>query len=283
MSMKIHVPSSAIGASVSGLQLQEIDEDQFGRLRDLLHDRGVVAVHGQQLSEKQQIAFARRFGELKQIFIREALSPRHPELFYVSNVVEDGKPLGSADAGKFWHTDGAYLPNPHSVSMLYAIEVPRAADGTALGDTLFTSMGAACDALPADLRDRLAGLRGVQSLFHRYTIKDGKTEEAERTGKFATVSHPLIIRHPVTGRPCLYLSEGYTIQIEGLPADESDRLLERLFRHVVDPAFGYRHRWQVGDLLIWDNRSTLHRATFDYQPHQRRVMRRATVAGAPLG
>jgi taurine dioxygenase len=282
MNMNIVLAEAAIGASVTGIRLQEVDEQAFGRLRDLLHDRGVVVVRGQHLSEEEQIGFARRFGELQQIFIKEALSPRHPELFFVSNVVQDGKPLGSSDAGKFWHTDGAYLPNPHSVSMLYALEVPRGADGVPLGDTLFAGMSPAYDALPQALRARLEGLRGVQSLHHRYAIKDGKTEESERTGKFLPVSHPLVIRHPVTSRPCLYLSEGYTTHIEGLPAEESAVLIDQLCRHVTDPAFVYRHRWQEGDMLLWDNRSTLHRATFDYQPHQRRVMRRATVAGAPL-
>ncbi len=283
MGMSISHSPADIGSLVTGVALQDVTESEFEQIRDLVHRRGVVAVRGQDLSQAQQVRFARRFGELQKIFIQEALSTEHPELFFVSNVVENGKPLGSMDAGKLWHTDGAYLARPHNVSMLYAQEVPMQ-DGRPLGDTLFAGMGAAYDALPQATRERIWGLRAVHSLYHRYGVKTANTEEmAQRTKAFPPVSHPLVIRHPVTGRKCLYLSEGYTSHIEGLPPDESQALLQQLCEHVVSPAFQYRHSWAVGDLLIWDNRATLHRATFDYALPQRRVMRRATVAGEALG
>jgi taurine dioxygenase len=283
MSITITHVGADIGSLVTGLALQDITPLEFGQLRDLVAHRGVVAVRGQALDQAEQVRFARRFGELQKIFIQEALSTQYPELFFVSNVVKDGKPLGSRDAGVFWHTDGAYLERPHNVSMLYAEEVPRE-NGRALGDTLFAGMGAAYDALPGDMRARLDGLRAVHSLHHRYGTKGGNADDmAQRAQAFPPVSHPLVIRHPQTGRKCLYLSEGYTTHIEGLPATESEQLLAQLCEHVVDPAFRYRHSWEEGDLLIWDNGSTLHRATFDYTLPQRRVMRRATVAGQALG
>ncbi len=284
MAMNITLALGPIGAAVRGVDLPAMADDDFARLRDLVHERGVVAVRGQKLSEAEHVAFARRFGDLQKIFIMDALSTRYPELFFVSNVVENGRPLGSMDAGEFWHTDGAYLPSPHSVSMLYAVEVPHKEDGTPLGDTQFAGMAAAYDALPPATRSLIDGLRGVHSLYHRYTIKPDKPGSmATQSADFPPVSHPLAIRHPVTGRRCLYLSEGYTTQVEGLPPGEGQQLLAMLCQHVVKPEFGYRHAWAEGDLVIWDNRATLHRATFDYTPSQRRVMRRATVAGGPLG
>ena len=282
MAMTISNSAADIGSIVSGVSLPDVTQGEFEQIRGLVHRRGVVAIRGQDLDQAQQVRFARRFGELQKIFIKEALSTEFPELFFVSNVVQDGKPLGSMDAGRFWHTDGAYLERPHNVSMLYAVEVPEQ-DGKALGDTDFAGMGAAYDALPDAMKQKLEGLRAVHSLHHRYGIKtENAAEMAQRTQAFPPVSHPLVIRHPDTGRKCLYLSEGYTTHIEGLPPEESRDLLAWLCEHVVDPRFQYRHSWMVGDLLIWDNRATLHRATFDYAP-RRRVMRSATVAGVALG
>jgi len=284
MAMNITLAPGPIGAAVRGVDLPAMADDDFTKLRDLVHARGVVAVRGQKLSEAEHVAFARRFGDLQKIFIKDALSTRYPELFFVSNVDENGKPLGSKDAGEFWHTDGAYLPSPHSVSMLYAVEVPHREDGTPLGDTMFAGMAAAYDALPPATRELVDGLRGVHSLYHRYTIKPQKPGSmATQSADFPPVSHPLAIRHPVTGRRCLYLSEGYTTQLEGLPQDEGQKLLAMLSQHVLKPEFSYRHAWAEGDLVLWDNRATLHRATFDYTASQRRVMRRATVGGGPLG
>lgn len=281
--MQIHLARGPIGADVTDVDLGGLSDDDFTRLRALVYERGVVAVRGQELGEEQQVRFARRFGELQKIFIKAALSTRHPELFFVSNVVENGKPIGSMDAGKFWHTDGAYLGKPHNVSMLYAVEVPQEG-GKALGDTLFAGMAAAYDALAPVMQQRIDGLRAVHSLHHRYAVVPGKVEPLSRHSEdYPPASHPLAIRHPVTGRRCLYLSEGYTTHIEGLPRDESDELLRQLNRHVLEPQFQHRHQWAPGDLVIWDNRATLHRATFDYGPQQRRVMRRATVAGEALG
>jgi taurine dioxygenase len=282
MNLSITCPDRPIGAFVEDASLADLDQESFRTLRDLVHDRSVVTVRGQGLSQSEQVAFARRFGDLQKIFIKEATALEYPELFFVSNVTENGRPIGSTDAGVFWHTDGAYLPKPHSLSMLYAIEVP-VKNGVALGDTLFAGMAAAYDGLPTDVARRIEGLRAVHSLHHRYGTKAGVADMARRAEEFPPVSHPLVVRHPVTGRKCLYVSEGYTTHVEGLPKEESDALLEMLCAHVTSEQFLYRHGWAPGDLVIWDNRATLHRATFDYEPTQRRLMRRATVSGESLG
>ena len=279
MALTITPAAGPIGAEVRGVDLTQVDAATFARLRDLLHDRGVIVVRGQDLSEAAQVAFAARFGELQKILFSEHLVPGFPELFIVSNVVENGRNIGNTDAGRFWHTDGAYLPRPHKISMLYAVEVPHR-DGVARGDTVFTGMGAAYDALPPEVKTRIDGLTALHSIVHRYETKTGSPEEmVERTRKFPPAAHPLVVRHPDTGRPCLYLSEGYTTAIQGMDDAEARPLIEQLCRHVEKPDFHYRHRWAVGDLLIWDNRQTLHKATFDYAPEERRLMRRATVSG----
>ena len=282
MKLSITCPDRPIGAFVEDASLADLDQQSFQTLRDLVHDRSVVTVRRQGLSQSEQVAFARRFGDLQKIFIKEATALEYPELFFVSNVTENGRPIGSVDAGQFWHTDGAYLPEPHSLSMLYAIEVP-VKNGVALGDTVFAGMAAAHDGLPAGVARRIDGLRAVHSLLHRYGTKAGAADMARRAEEFPPVSHPLVVRHPVTGRKCLYVSEGYTTHIEGLPKEESDSLLEMLCAHVTSDRFLYRHAWAPGDLVIWDNCATLHRATFDYEPTQRRLMRRATVSGESLG
>jgi len=282
MTLSISFSDRPIGAFVDGVALADIDDASFAQIRNLLNERAVVKVRGQHLSQADQVKFARRFGELQRIFIKEAASQEYPELFVVSNIIENGRPIGSTDAGKFWHTDGAYLPKPHSASMLYAIEVPTR-DGVAVGDTFFAGMGPAYDALPPETKRRIEGLRAVHSLLYRYGDKTGSADMAKRALEFPPASHPLVIAHPATGRKHLYLSEGYTTHIEGLPKDESDALVAELCEHVVRPEFLYRHSWSPGDLVIWDNLATLHRATFDYALPQRRLMRRATVAGDALG
>ena len=283
MSLSITYTDLPIGAYVDNVSLVDLDEESFAAIRALLDERSVVTVRNQHLPEAEQVRFARRFGALQRIFIKEAASTAYPELFIVSNIVENGRPVGSTDAGKFWHTDGAYLPEPHSASMLYSIEVPMK-DGVALGDTRFAGMAAAYDALPAAMKERIDGLRAMHSLLHRYGTKTtGAADMAKRSREFPPVSHPLVIRHPATGRKCLYVSEGYTTHIEGIAQAESDALLAQLCEHVVKPEFIYRHSWSPNELVIWDNLATLHHATFDYALPQRRLMRRATVAGVALG
>lgn len=284
MSLSITYPDGPIGAEIRGVDLaKSLTDIVFEKLLGVLRDRGVMVVRGHEISEADQVRFGRRFGTLQKILFSEHLVPGCPELFLVSNIIENGRPIGNTDAGRFWHTDGAYLAKPHMASMLYAIEVPQR-NGRALGDTLFAGTAAAYDGLPASTKRRIENLRAVHSIVHRYEAKSASPEEiVNRTRKYPPASHPLAIRHPATGRRCLYVSEGYTSHVEGLPPAESVELLAELCAHVVQPEFQYRHRWEVDDLVVWDNRATLHKATFDYALPERRLMRRATVAGDALG
>jgi taurine dioxygenase len=194
-----------------------------------------------------------------------------------------------ADAGRLWHTDMIFTEAPPRCSLLYALEVPIR-DGTPLGDTLFASTAAAYDALPAATRRRLDGLQAINS-YRRYAERRHREEaqsKPEATGQairdkhqdaHPDIVHPLVRTHPITGRRCLYISDGTTVEIAGWSQAESDALLAELLAHMTRPEFVYRHRWQVGDVVIWDNCSAIHRALGDYELQERRRMHRTTVEG----
>jgi taurine dioxygenase len=273
----------ALGAQVTGVDLSRpVDDAAFQRILDIFHEHSVIFFRGQDLGPEAHIAFSRRFGELEIHVRKDCLRPGYPELFVVSNIIENGKPIGTRDAGEFWHSDLCYMREPSRGSLFYAREVPER-EGVAYGDTLFASACAAYDALPDDIKRRLAGLKAVHSYvkgYHR-PRKSGPRPELTEEQKRRTpdVEHPLVRTHPETGRKCLFVNEGYTQRIVGLPQAESDELLEFLFAHITSSQFVYRHRWRAGDFLIWDNCAVQHRAMLDYELPLRRRMERTTLTG----
>ncbi|HTP81993.1 MAG TPA: TauD/TfdA family dioxygenase [Alphaproteobacteria bacterium] len=280
------MPSGAsLGARVAGLDLAAPLEDSgFREVEAIFHRHQVVAFEGQHLDEDALIAFARRFGELEHNVASSFHHPRTADLTVLSNIVRDGKPYGSPDAGQGWHTDMSYNSVPARASILYALQVPMK-DGRALGDTLFSSMYAAYDALSEDWKTRLEGLRAEHDFekFYTYMIQEKGSPrppltDAQRRQKPAVV-HPIVLRHPWTGRKCLYADPGYTVRIRGIPAAESDEILSFLFDHQTQERFQYRHSWRVGDVLIWDNCATIHMATGGYDASTPRLMHRAQVLG----
>lgn len=275
---------AALGAEISGVDLSKaLDDESFERIRKAFNDYEVIFFRDQNLTPDQQIAFSRRLGELEHHVRVDCCRPGYPELFIVSNVIENGKPIGSQDAGLFWHSDLCYMEEPSLGSLLYAREVPMR-DGKVQGDTLFASATAAYDALPEATRQRIDKLQAVNSYEKGYyrDRKSGKraplTEEQKR--KTPDTAHPIARTHPQTGRKCLFVNEGYTSRIVGLDPEESEALLSELLAHATEERFVYRHQWRVGDLLIWDNCSTQHLAIHDYELPQRRLMERTTVKGA---
>ena len=279
MAIKVIDSGAALGARIEGVDLRKpLDEETFQAVRRAFYEHEVVYFRGTELTDEDHIRFSARFGELRKLKL-DNLHARHPEIFVVSNIVEDGKHIGAYDAGLFWHTDGAYLKNPHAISALHALEVPER-DGHVLGDTVFASMSAAYDALSESMKKRLAGLDALQSIIHRHekTVQSGRKKEynaAVRADPEAV--HPVVRVHPVTGRKCLYVSEGYTVKIIGLPEDESRDLIAEIVSHCARPEFHYRHNWRNHDLVMWDDCSTQHKATFDYPASARRLMHRTTV------
>lgn len=275
-----------LGAEIVGLDLKEgVSDDTAVRVREALHEHKVVVLRHQRITPEQQIDFCARFGSLEPHVLPQYLVPGYRELVRVSNILDEaGQPIGMIDAGRVWHSDGAFQARPNMYSMLYAIEVPTDETGRTLGDTLFASTADAYDALPDAMKRRIDGLRGVNSLAAVYASLlslnvAGKraplTEEQKRE-----VIHPVVRTHPVTRRKCIYVSKAATLRIEELPEDESRQIIEELSEWCVRDEFVYRHRWQVGDLLLWDNCATQHLAVGDYALPQRRLMHRTTVGGS---
>jgi len=281
--MEIKNSNAPLGAEITGLDLaQPVDDATFQTIENLFHDRGVIVFRGQNLTEEEQIRFSRRFGDLEIHVATQCLRPGYPEILVVSNILEDGKPIGLADAGQYWHSDLSYLRNPSRCSLLLAREVP-VAGGRVLGETLFASAAYAYDTLPPDLRARLQTLTAVHGYTYRYQLQNaaglrGKLSE-DQLNTVPDVRHPVLCRHPITGRNVLFVNEGFTHSLEGVAPEEAQPLLQRLFDHITRPEALYQHNWRVGDLLMWDNWLVQHRAIRNYELPLRRLMHRTTVAG----
>jgi taurine dioxygenase len=282
------VPTDApLGAEIVGLDLSaDVDEATFREIEAVLDAREVIFFRGQRLTPEQHVRFSRHFGEVEVPVNRQYSLPAQPEIYIVSNIVENGRHLGNADAGLVWHTDSSYKKLPSRASLLYAIEVPRSADGQSLGDTCFASMAAAYDALPEGVRQTIDPLVGVHNYMIQYERRlarmraqgDERADlSADARASVPEVTHPVVMRHPRTGRKGIYVNSAFTTAVVGMEPAEGKALVDNLIVHASQPQFVYRHRWQAGDLLIWDNYATQHRAIQDYALPQRRLMYRTTV------
>ena len=277
-----------VGAEITGVDLsQPLDDDSFAAIRKAYAEHSVIVFRDQQLTPAQQIAFSRRFGELEIHVLKQFLLPGYPEILVVSNIVEDGKPIGLADAGRVavWHTDLSYMKAPSAGSALYALEVPRNAAGEIVGDTLFASTFLAYDALSPAMKQRLTGLKATHHMTKGYDREADapatrvRYDDSQRS-QIPDQAHPIIRTHPVTGRKCIYINKLCVTGIVGMPESESDPLLEEIYAHCTQPQFIYQHKWRVGDLLMWDNCPLQHLAVPDYALPQRRRMHRTTIRGS---
>jgi taurine dioxygenase len=273
------IPTEAgLGAELRGVDLRAHDDAAFATIHRAWLDHQVLVFRGQSLSDDHLIAFSRRFGGLDWAPVQETgrrFVDGHPEIYVVSNVVQDGEPIGSLGAGDLvWHTDMSYLEDPPKASMLYALEIPP--DG---GNTSFCNMYAALDALPASLRDRVEGLWCKHDGTYNSGgyVRQGITPTDDPRASPGT-PHPLICTHPETGRRMLYLGRRRNAYLMGLELAKSEALLDALWQHVDHPDFVYTHRWQAGDLVMWDNRCTMHRRD-PFDPGARRVMHRTQIKG----
>lgn len=271
--------SGILGTEITGLDAKMPQDDTvIAELRRALDKTSLLVFRDQELTPAQQVAFSRRFGELEIYPMAQFTLREHPEVLIVSTVLENGKPIGIVDAGQYWHSDSSWRPIPSLGSLFYARELP--AEG---GDTLFVNMHAAYEALPEDMRNRLVSLKADHDYARRnaaLSAKDGgrpKLTESQKTAN-PPVAHPLVRAHPGTERPALFISQGFTARILGIPEQESEELLEFLFAHILEPRFMYRHRWRENDMVFWDNRGLIHRAT-PLPPGIRRTMHRTTIKG----
>ena len=272
---------AACGAEIACDLAQDIDEATFREIERAFHDNLVVVFRRQNLSNEQHIEFSRRFGELEIHIVKKYLLPGFPEILLISNIRDDrGEHIGLADAGFTWHSDTSYRRRPSRCSLLYAKEVPQR-DGRPLGDTVFANAIAAYEALPERMKQRLAGLKAIHRYSARRRVVDSPRPKLtqEQLDETPDIAHPIVRTHPYTGRRSLYVTAGECIGIEGIPEDEAVDLIAELDAHCVRPEFLYRHKWQVGDLLMWDNTSSMHLAICDYALPERRLMHRTTVIG----
>jgi taurine dioxygenase len=281
--MNIIPSGQGLGATIEGLDLADaIAGERVDAVMAALGRYGVIRFPRQQLSGRQLRDFSARFGQLEVHVSNVYQEPGIPEVMILSNMVEDGKPIGLADAGQDWHTDMSYSRMIAFANVLYAVKVPRR-DGVTLGSTEFSNMHAAYDDLPPDLKVRLAGFTAThdfnkfwEMMLKRPGSKRAPLSEAQRQAR-PPVSHPVVLIHPITGRKVLYANPGYTMRINELEPKESDDLLEFLFAHQLHPKYRYVHRWQEGDVLMWENFGTIHNAIADYRPDEHRLVKRCQV------
>jgi len=288
------VVGDEMGAEILGLNLRNtLDDTAIAKIEDTLYRYAVIVIRDQSLDTGQLAAFGQRFGPLQPSGRRKVqnkdadnrVQPDTPNVNFISNIKKNGKNMGSSDAGIYWHSDLCYEEIPSKATLLHALEVPEK-NGIVYGATQFTNTAAAYEALSDEMKTRLEKLMAVNSFRYMWNKKAHEfgrrpaLNPAELDQLTPDVTHPIVRTHPHTNRKCLYVCEGYTSRIEGLPEAESEALLNELFAHVIKPEFRYQHEWRVGDLLMWDNCTVQHKATFDYEPPLRRLMQRCTVQGS---
>jgi taurine dioxygenase len=279
------IPSGEIlGATVEGLDLaQAISPKDFQQIEKWLGEHGVLRFPRQRLTGAQLKAFSARLGDLEINVASGAYQePGVPEVMILSNIVENGRPIGLADAGQGWHTDMSYSRTIAFANVLYGIKIPRR-NGKPLGATQFCSMHAAYEGLSKNLRDNLSGktvLHDFEKFWEMMRQEKGSKRppltEAQRKAK-PPVSHPIFLTHPLTGRKVLYANPGYAMRINELPEKESAEILELLFAHQVKPEYRYTFEWQEGDVLVWEDIGTIHNAVADYGPDEHRLIKRCQV------
>ena len=281
MAIAIKNLDAALGAEVADIDLSKpLPRSDIDVIEAAWRERLVVVFHGQLLSDPQLIAFSRNFGELDPPGPNpygEPFNEEHPELNVISNVVEDGKPIGNLGDGEaVWHADMTYVDVPPKAAILHALEVPAPEAG---GNTYFANMIAAHESLPADLKKAVDGRVAVHDASRNSAgmLRKGYKEVTD-VRETVGAHHPMVRTDPKTGRKALFLGRRPNAYVPGLSVTESEALLDALWAHATQPRFAMCHEWRVGDLLIWNNLSVLHRRDL-FDPKTRRVMHRSQIKG----
>lgn len=278
-SFEILAFNGPLGAQVIGLDLSRpVSNADFRRLHRAHLDHHVLVFRDQRITPDQQVTFSRRFGPLQRHVLKQFALPANPDVLIVSNIVENQQPIGLGDAGHFWHSDLSYKDKPSMGSFLHAQELPP--EG---GDTLFANQHLAWEGLPAALKKAVSTLRAEHTYLARYEELRARNPwrpalTSEQVAEVKPVEHPVVRTHPETGRKALFVSEHFTTRIVGIPADESQALLDELFTLSTRAELIYRHAWLDGDMVFWDNRSVMHLAA-GTPNHLRRKLYRTTVEG----
>ncbi len=277
------IPNSQIlGARVEGLDLsQTLDDATFRAVLQALGRHGILCFPNQTLAAAQQRDFCARLGFIQYPVTGKFQDKQVQEVGILSNIVENGVPIGLADAGQDWHTDMSYTQVKGFANALFAMRVPRR-EGRVLGGTMFCNMFAAYDDLPTEVKDRLKDAKAVhdfQKFWDAMLAKGsarGDLTPAQKASRPPAL-HPITPVHPIVGRRSLYCNPGYAMHIEGWAKAESDEMLEFLFQHQLQPKYQWTHQWTEGDFLLWDNLGTVHQALADYSAEEPRLMKRCQI------
>lgn len=282
MALKLRKLSHALGAEVCDVDVgRPMGEAYFGEIYRAFLDHGILLFRNQDITREQHIEFSRRFGELDR---HEALPrdrhPQHPELLMVTNEPKpDGSPSDTKYTGRQWHSDMSFTTSPSLGSLLRSYAVPEVG-----GDTLFANMTMAYDALSDGMKALIADLHGIHQSGTRKIANaaTGPERAGEQRRLNPPIAQPVVRVHPETGRKALYIGEKVN-RFDGMTEEESRPLIDYLVRHATRPEFVYRHQWRKNDIVVWDNRCTMHQALGDFDEMQLRHMERTTVLGTPSG
>ena len=280
MSLSVTRIGKTFVGEVAGVDLSKpLDDETTDQIRQAWWDHSILVFRDQDLTQEQHVAFSRNFGELQGHTVKDWLLPTQPEILVLSNRGRGGvKPL--ENGGAYWHSDITYEAVPPMGSILHGLTVPP--EG---GDTLYADMYAAYETLDDETKNLIDGAVAIHNYKHRYMMmaEGGKRPDPtkEQLAEWIDVEHPVVLTHPQSGRKALFVNEGFTVAIKGIEKDQSDALLARLYDHSVQPEFVYAHNWRPHDIVMWDNRCTMHCATpYDAEAHER-TMHRTTIKGEP--
>lgn len=281
--MRVEPKTGSLGATIHDIDLsQPLSADNYQAIEQTLGKYGVISFPEQQLTARQLRDFSANFGQLEVNVANLFHETDMPEVMILSNMKEDGKPIGLSDAGQDWHTDMSYSKTIAFSNVLYGIRIPFR-EGKSLGNTAFCNMHAAYEGLPEELKAELEGMT-ITHDFNKFwdmmrrekgSTRPPLTEEQRR--RKPPVSHPVFLTHPITGRKVLYANPGYSMRINELSEERSDEVLQFLFAHQVQEKYCYRHEWAERDVLMWDNIGTIHNAIADYEPDEYRLIKRCQV------
>jgi taurine dioxygenase len=281
--MQITPTGASLGARIDGIDLaQPLAQQDYKAIEQALGRHGVVFFPKQKLQALELSRFAQNFGTLEINVANLYHEPGLPEVMILSNMKEDGKPIGLSDAGQDWHTDMSYSRTIAFGNVLYGIRIP-VRDGKSLGNTEFCNMHAAYEGLPQKLKDELEGMtitHDFNKFWEMMRREKGSTRPAlteEQRRRKPPVAHPVFLQHPITGKKVLYANPGYSMRINELSAERSEEVLNFLFEHQLQPKYRYGHNWTEGDVLMWDNMGTIHNAVADYTPDEPRLIKRCQV------
>lgn len=282
MAIEVIPLTSAIGAEIRGVDLgKEQSSDTVKQIRTAWLTHQVLLFRDQLLSPEEHVRFSRCFGLVEEYPLVHYRLPGHPEVFLLSNEPDaQGKPSETRNAARHWHSDLSFTARPSTGALLRCVKAPRVG-----GTTMWANQTLAYSTLSASFRGLLDGLMAVHELFSKTkdlkNLDQGQIRDMKRSNP--RIAQPVVRVHSETGRPALYVSEAVTTQIIGMHRDESDALLDFLFEHQVRPEYTMRHQWRPGDIVMWDNRCTLHQAVADHDHSESRVMHRTTLTGEPCG